>query len=416
MDRLLATKNQKVGADNLAESYISIKKVLDDQAKLLDDRIVIEKQRLPGKNLEEQYAINQSINKLESDRAGLQNEINNAQTEINSEQALSIEYNQKIVDLTYQRQKACDDLANTEAEVTNELNDQLRIYAQLQHFTEKYAEEIQAVHDALFNSIELIAAVLDRKAEKAQERIDGYAEKLDELQTAEEDRKQRLIDLEEELKDANGTRYDELMARIKETKEAEIGAAQEIEFQKLKLQEAENKKLAFEAKAAKWRKANSIIEATIAGALAVVKALPNVFLAVATGIASAAQIGIIAAQKTPAVPDGYAEGGFTGKGGKYEVAGTVHKGEYVVPAHVVKSSEAQPLIQSLEIQRQKGYANGGLVPDVNGSTSGMIDYDRMAIAFYNAVTAMPRPEVSVVKITNAQNEVYLTKTQAGLTR
>lgn len=34
---------------------------------------------------------------------------------------------------------------------------------------------------------------------------------------------------------------------------------------------------------------------------------------------------------------GFAEGGYTGDGGKYQPAGIVHAGEYVMPAHVVKS-------------------------------------------------------------------------------
>jgi lambda family phage tail tape measure protein len=33
----------------------------------------------------------------------------------------------------------------------------------------------------------------------------------------------------------------------------------------------------------------------------------------------------------------FSEGGYTGDGGKYDVAGVVHRGEYVVPANVVNS-------------------------------------------------------------------------------
>lgn len=55
----------------------------------------------------------------------------------------------------------------------------------------------------------------------------------------------------------------------------------------------------------------------------------------------------------------YATGGFTGNGGKYEVAGLVHKGEYVVPQEVVNSSKGRNLINRLEAMRL-GYAEGGL--------------------------------------------------------
>lgn len=53
---------------------------------------------------------------------------------------------------------------------------------------------------------------------------------------------------------------------------------------------------------------------------------------------------------------GFSEGGFTGAGGKYEPAGIVHKGEYVIPADVVKRLG----VRNLEGLR-RGYAAGGLV-------------------------------------------------------
>ena len=41
---------------------------------------------------------------------------------------------------------------------------------------------------------------------------------------------------------------------------------------------------------------------------------------------------------------GFATGGFTGRGGKYDVAGLVHKGEYVVPKEQVDQSTGLPMI------------------------------------------------------------------------
>lgn len=61
---------------------------------------------------------------------------------------------------------------------------------------------------------------------------------------------------------------------------------------------------------------------------------------------------------------GFAEGGFTGHGGKYEPAGIVHRGEYVVPQNVNYSPAAQPHIAALESMR-KGYADGGFVTNTN---------------------------------------------------
>jgi lambda family phage tail tape measure protein len=51
----------------------------------------------------------------------------------------------------------------------------------------------------------------------------------------------------------------------------------------------------------------------------------------------------------------YADGGFTGAGGKYEPAGVVHKGEYVLNANATRR------IGVSNLDRLNGYANGGYV-------------------------------------------------------
>jgi hypothetical protein len=58
---------------------------------------------------------------------------------------------------------------------------------------------------------------------------------------------------------------------------------------------------------------------------------------------------------------GFAEGGYTGDGGRLEPAGVVHRGEYVVPQHVVKNPAYAGYISTLEAARMRGYADGGLV-------------------------------------------------------
>ena len=62
----------------------------------------------------------------------------------------------------------------------------------------------------------------------------------------------------------------------------------------------------------------------------------------------------------------YAEGGYTGAGGKYEAAGIVHKGEYVIPKKYVNQSTGLPHADALgRLTRgstsPRGYANGGTV-------------------------------------------------------
>jgi TP901 family phage tail tape measure protein len=61
-------------------------------------------------------------------------------------------------------------------------------------------------------------------------------------------------------------------------------------------------------------------------------------------------------------------GGYTGRGGKYEPAGIVHKGEYVIPKSMVNQSTGLPhadalgrLVGGSAPAAPTGYANGGLV-------------------------------------------------------
>lgn len=56
----------------------------------------------------------------------------------------------------------------------------------------------------------------------------------------------------------------------------------------------------------------------------------------------------------------YSGGGYTGGGGKYEPAGVVHRGEYVLPAEVVKRLGLGNL-RALHKAGLRGYASGGLV-------------------------------------------------------
>ncbi|MDT8894178.1 phage tail length tape measure family protein [Halomonas sp. I1] len=61
---------------------------------------------------------------------------------------------------------------------------------------------------------------------------------------------------------------------------------------------------------------------------------------------------------------GFAGGGWTGPGGKYEPKGVVHGEEFVVRREVVKQPGVRPMLERLN----KGYANGGYVGPSSGAT------------------------------------------------
>ncbi|WP_180039310.1 tape measure protein [Acinetobacter sp. YH12100] len=83
----------------------------------------------------------------------------------------------------------------------------------------------------------------------------------------------------------------------------------------------------------------------------------------ATGYASA---GIIAAQAFMGPGgEGYANGGYTGHGGKYDPAGIVHKGEGVLTQEEVKALGGPQGFEDLRKSIRRGYATGGLVADTH---------------------------------------------------
>lgn len=67
---------------------------------------------------------------------------------------------------------------------------------------------------------------------------------------------------------------------------------------------------------------------------------------------------------------GWAEGGYTGRGGKHEPAGIVHKGEYVMSAAATRRIGVKNL-EGLHLSAKRGYSEGGYV----GSTPSLRQHD-----------------------------------------
>lgn len=73
------------------------------------------------------------------------------------------------------------------------------------------------------------------------------------------------------------------------------------------------------------------------------------------GSSAAGSVGVVGAAGGMAVPTFFASGGYTGPGGKYEAAGIVHRGEYVMDAATTSR------IGVANLDRMRGYAAGGYV-------------------------------------------------------
>ena len=150
------------------------------------------------------------------------------------------------------------------------------------------------------------------------------------------------IDKLEEEQEANEEAYEAELERIESLQESGAISTEEAEARKraaedktkAKEEQIAKKKQELETKQARWDKANSIIQAGIATALAVTKALPNLVLAALVGAMGAAQIAVIASKQIPKYARGTDDhpGGLAivGDGGRREGVVT-GKGLFVTP-------------------------------------------------------------------------------------
>jgi len=103
----------------------------------------------------------------------------------------------------------------------------------------------------------------------------------------------------------------------------------------------------------------------------------------------------------------FAEGGYTGDGGKYDIAGIVHRGEYVVPKWQVENQKYRPLISVLEQGRLRGYATGGGV-GINPTADASDNIARLVEAI-----AQIRPVVDVQEIVTTANRLQVIENRAS---
>lgn len=86
---------------------------------------------------------------------------------------------------------------------------------------------------------------------------------------------------------------------------------------------------------------------------------------------------------------GFAEGGYTGHGGKYEPAGIVHKGEYVLNAETTKALG----LNKLPGLSQDGYATGGKVGGAPGAGMDFGDISKNLLSFNDGLNKIVKNKV-----------------------
>ena len=180
-------------------------------------------------------------------------------------------------------------------------------------------------------------------------------------------------------------------AAIEKRYEAEVNAAQgnsyrvakaekkkEAEIAKVK-NEANRKLFAMQVIQAVAQTAQNALAAF--GSAAAVPVIGYILAPIAAAMAVAAgaiQIASIKKQQAAASAQGYAEGGFTRPGGKYEPAGVVHAGEWVASQKLVNSPVARPIIEALEYAQRHNVVGSLRSSDVSRSITAPAALTRIA--------------------------------------
>lgn len=144
------------------------------------------------------------------------------------------------------------------------------------------------------------------------------------------------------------------------------------------------------------------------GSAAAIPVVGFVMAPIAAAMAVAAgmlQIAAIKKQQQASEAQGYASGGFTGSGGKYEVAGVVHKGEWVASQRLVHNPATRPILEALDYAQRTNTFGSLSAADVSSSITAP------AVLANSAVRSQSVPQQVIVQnVPEAPSDNGLTET------
>ena len=193
-----------------------------------------------------------------------------------------------------------------------------------------------------------------------------------------------------EVSNAEGNQY--MVKKIEEKKEKEVAKVKN---------EANKKMFSMQVMQAVAQTATAAINAYSSAAAVPVVGYVLAPIAAATAVAAGMlQVAAIKKQQEAAMAQGYSSGGFTPDGRKDEVAGVVHKGEWVASQKLLKSPIARPMIEALDYAQRTNTIGSLRSEDVSRSI--------VAPSVY-AQFSQPSPTVIVqAPQSNAQAEITAT--------
>jgi hypothetical protein len=206
---------------------------------------------------------------------------------------------------------------------------------------------------------------------------------------------------EAETDAAQGNSYK--VAQIEKKKEAEIAKAKN---------EANRKLFAMQVIQAVAQTAQNALNAY--GSAAAVPVIGYILAPIAAAMAVAAgtlQVAAIKKQQQASEAQGYAEGGFTKPGGKYEPAGIVHAGEWVASQELLSNPVARPMIEALDYAQRTNTIGSLRAEDVSRSITANDNLSRLAEQDSSSamtVAAMVQNSQAISLLTSRLNEPFVT--------
>jgi hypothetical protein len=316
----IAAINKQFDEQQNAEQLAALNTALDNQEKQAAAELATA-QELARQEFAETAKTEEQITQFKKDQA-------------DARERLEIEFQIKRLKIIRDANKLIteEEKAAIDAQIKNLETRAAGVGASIQKAAKKETKDKQTFGDLLGipedtqSDIKAVQQALEQVTAEIQKAV---AERVAALQKEVDFRNQRISEIQADL--SNEIELNKLgkASNIKETQEqleAEKAARDKAEAEKKKAAEAQ-----FAIDTA--LQASNLITA-IAGLYSSLSGLPfGIGVALATAL-SAVMIGAFIASKTQAAnAAGFAEGGYTGDaigGGKYEPAGTVHKGEYVI--------------------------------------------------------------------------------------
>ncbi|WP_299988716.1 hypothetical protein [uncultured Pontibacter sp.] len=241
-----------------------------------------------------------------------------------------------------------------------------------------YSEIATTVSNISNNVTRAAVSMLDARLTELDDFLSEANNRLSEIDAEANTVQSNINGLENSLLKARGDERERIIRQLEQERKKETELAMQRKQEDARIKKAEQEKIRLEEEKdralQKQTQTQQKLAAIQAGMVAVESTLAGIEAAKAISKAAAqgkvgwdniaillamtaATVGSLATIKS--ATKGFAEGGYTGDGGKYQEAGIVHKGEYVIPQWMVKQNKS--LISSLEAQRTRGYAEGGSV-------------------------------------------------------